>query len=118
MFGKRLKKNYKLILKFVTCVNYLEASQVALVVKNSPANAGDISNVGSMHGFGRSPGKGIPLQHPCLGNLTDRGGWQATVCVATESDTAEQARTLTNYPGLPDGSAPTCNAGDPVFVSE
>ena len=121
LFGKRLKKNYKLILKFVTCVNYLEASLVALVVKNSPANAGDISDVGSMPGLGRSPGKGIPLQHPCLGNLTDRGVWQATVRVATESDTAEHARTLTNYPGLPDGSAgkePTCNAGHPVFVSE
>ena len=34
------------------------ASQVALVVKNSPANAGDIEDVGSIPGLGRSPGGG------------------------------------------------------------
>ena len=42
------------------------------VVKNPPANAGD---VGSVPGSGRSPGEGNsnPLQHPCLENLRDRG---------------------------------------------
>ena len=48
------------------------------VVKNLPANAGD---VGSVPGSGRSPGEenGNPLQYSCLGNPMDRGAWQATV---------------------------------------
>ena len=48
------------------------AFQVALAVKNPLANAGD---AGSIPGSGRSPeeGNGNPLQHSCLGNLTDRG---------------------------------------------
>jgi len=36
------------------------ASQVALVVKNLPANAGDLRDTGSILGSGRSPGKGNP----------------------------------------------------------
>ena len=40
-----------------TCV---KASQVALVIKNSPANAGDIRDAGSIPGLGRSPGGGQP----------------------------------------------------------
>ena len=48
------------------------------VVKNLLANAGD---VGSIPGSGRSPGEGNgnPFQSSCLGNLIDRGAWQATV---------------------------------------
>ena len=47
-----------------------EASQVALVVKNLPANAGDAGDTGSIPGSGRSPkgGNGNPLQYSCLGN--------------------------------------------------
>ena len=46
----------------------LRASQVALMVKNPPANAGDPRDVGSIPGWGRSPGEGHgnPLQHSCL----------------------------------------------------
>ena len=57
------------------------ASQVALVVKNPPANAGDIRVMGSIPGWGRSPGggHGNPLQYSCLGNPIDRGGCWATV---------------------------------------
>ena len=53
-------------------------SQVALVVKNPPVNAGDISDGGSIPGLGRSPGgeQGNPLQYSCLGNPMDRGVWQ------------------------------------------
>ena len=53
----------------------LGASQVVLVVKNPPANAGDIRNVGLIPGSGRSPGgeHGNPLQHSCLENPMDRG---------------------------------------------
>ena len=48
------------------------------VVKNLPANAGDADSVS---GLRRSPGEGNgnPLQYSCLGNLMDRGAWQATV---------------------------------------
>ena len=53
-----------------------------LVVKNSPASAGDIRDVGSIPGLGRSTGKGHgshPLQYPCLENSMDRGDWWAIV---------------------------------------
>ena len=57
------------------------ASQVALVVKNTPANARGIRTAGSIPGLGRSPGGGHakPLQYSCLGNPRDRGAWWATV---------------------------------------
>ena len=62
------------------------ASQVALVVKNLPANAGDIRDTGLIPGSGRSSGEGNdnPLQHSCLEDAMDRGGWQATVHGVTE----------------------------------
>ena len=43
---------------------------MALVVKNPPANAGDIRDAGSIPGSERSPGggNGKPLQYPCLEN--------------------------------------------------
>ena len=51
------------------------ASQVALVVTNLPASAGDLTGVGSIPGFGRSPGgvHGNPLQDSYLENPMDRG---------------------------------------------
>ena len=60
-----------------------------LVVKNSPANAGDIGDVGLIPGWGRSPGEGNgnPLQYSCLVNPMDRGAWWATVQRLTESQT-------------------------------
>ena len=60
---------------------YLSVSQVTLVVKNPPAKTGDIRDLGSIPGSGRSPGEGNgnPLQYSCLENPTDRGAWQATV---------------------------------------
>ena len=50
-----------------------------LVVKNMPANAGDKRDMGSIPGFGRSPGggHGHPLQCSCLENPMDREAWQA-----------------------------------------
>ena len=60
------------------------------VVKNPPADAGD---VGSIPGSGRSPGEenGNPLQYSCQRNPMDRGAWQAAVQgVAKESDMTEQ----------------------------
>jgi len=54
---------------------------VEQVVKNPPANAGDIRDVGLISGLGRSPGggHGNPLQYPCLENPMDRGAWWDTV---------------------------------------
>ena len=51
------------------------------VVKNSPANAGDTKDMGSIPGSGRSPGEGNGnlLHYSCLGNPMDRGAWGATV---------------------------------------
>ena len=71
------------------------ASQVALVVKNSPANAGAS---GSIPGSGRSPGGGHsnPLQYSCLGNLMDRGAWQATVHDVTKGQT--RLKQLSTHP--------------------
>ena len=53
----------------------LQDSQVALAVKNPPANTGAIREVGSVPGLGRSPGggHGSPLQYSWLVNPTDRG---------------------------------------------
>ena len=57
------------------------ASQVVLVVKNPPANAGDLRDTGSIPGLGRSRGggHGNPLQYSCLENPMDGGAWWATV---------------------------------------
>ena len=54
---------------------------MALVVKNPPANAGDVRDTGSVPGYGRSPGggHGNPLQYSCLEHPMDRGAWRATV---------------------------------------
>ena len=56
------------------------AFQVALVVKNRPA-AGDIRDVGSIPGSGRSPGRGHgnTLQYSSLEDPMDRGAWWAIV---------------------------------------
>ena len=58
-------------------------------VKNLPANAGDVGDVGSIPGSGRSPGggNGNPLQYSCLKNPNDRGAWQATDHRAAKSQT-------------------------------
>ena len=63
------------------CQFLLGASQVALVVKTLPANAGDIRDTGSTPGSGSSPGErhGNPLQYSCLENPMDRGAWWVTV---------------------------------------
>ena len=57
------------------------ASQMALVVKTLPTDAGDGRDIGSIPGMGRSLGRGHgnPLQYSCLENHMDRGAWQATV---------------------------------------
>ena len=63
----------------------------ALVVKNSPANAGYIKNRSSNPRLGRYPigGHGKPLQYSCLENPLDRGDWRATVQRVEELDMTE-----------------------------
>ena len=63
------------------------ASQLMLVVKNTPANSGDIRDMGSIPGMGRSPGGGYgnPLQYSCLENPMDREAWWATFHGVTKS---------------------------------
>ena len=67
------------------------ASQVVLVVKNSPTNARDVRDTVLIPGSGRFPGGGHdnPLQYSCLENAMGRGAWWATVHRVTESDTTE-----------------------------
>ena len=62
---------------------------MVLVVKNPPANAGDIRKAGLIPGSGRSPGgqHGNPLQYFCLENHMDRGAWWATVQRVLKSQT-------------------------------
>ena len=59
------------------------------MLKNPPANAGNVRDVGSIPGLGRCPGggHGNPLQYSCLENPMDRGAWRATVHRVTKSGT-------------------------------
>ena len=56
----------------------------------STCNAGNTGDVDLVPGSVRSPGKGNgnPLQYSCLENFMDRGVWQATVHVATDTTEA------------------------------
>ena len=60
---------------------------LVLMVRNPLATAGDVKDVGSVPGSGRSPrgGHGNPLQYSYLGNSMDRGAWQAAVHRVTKS---------------------------------
>ena len=72
------------------------AFQVVLVIKNLPANAGDLRCVGLISGWERSPGGGhrSPLQYSCLENPMDTGAWWTIVHgVTKELDTTEAAWT-------------------------
>ena len=76
------------------------ASQVALVVKNSPTSAGNKrQEFDPWIGLGRSPeeGSGNPLQYSCLENSTDRGAWRATVHGVAKLDMTECPHTHTYH---------------------
>ena len=57
------------------------------MVKNLPANAGDVRDTGLIPRLGRSPGMGNGnlLQYSCLENPMNQGVWQATVPGVTKS---------------------------------
>ena len=101
-----------------TCIHISGASQVALMVKNPPANAGD---VGSVPGWGRSlgEGRGHPLQYSCLENSMDRGAWRATVHRGLKkSDTTEALSTQHTHISPPSlASLPPHPNPTPLFHS-
>ena len=82
------------VFNFRRVTGVMQASHVALAVKNPSANAGDTGDSGSVPGSGRAPGEeyGKPLQYSCLENPADKGAWWATplwaiVHKVTESQT-------------------------------
>ena len=94
-------------------------SQVVPVVKNPPANAGDIRDKGLIPGLGRFPGggHGNPLQNSCLENPIVRGSWCVTVHSVAQSQTRlkwlsthtliiYQACVLSHYRRFPHHSIP------------
>ena len=70
------------------------------MVKNTPAHAGDIRDMGSVPGLGRSHGErhGNPLQYFYLQNALDRGAWLATVHRVTQSQTQLKQLSTAQYP--------------------
>ena len=83
------------------------------MVKNLPANAGDIRHVGLIPGWGRSSGDGPgnPLQYACLENPMDRGALWVTVHRLTKSRT--QVKQLSTYkPRKKWQPAPVCLPGE------
>ena len=85
-------------------------SQVVLVLKSPPTNAGRHRRCGSLPGSGRSAGgeNGNPLQYSCLEKAMDRGAWWATVLGATHSQTrlsnsARPHQLLVPTPGMEPG---------------
>ena len=67
---------------------------MALEVKNSPANAGDVRDMGLIPGLERSSrgGHSNPLRYSCLESIIDRGAWRATVHGVTELDMTEATK--------------------------
>ena len=79
------------------------ASQVGLVVKNLPTNAGDIREAGSIPGSGRSPGEGHgqPLQYSCQENPIERRAWWAIVHGFAQSRTWLKQFSMPGWLGFP-----------------
>ena len=94
--NKNIRKKYKRKQKYKE-INIIKwwwwdmpyVSIGVLEVKNPPTSAGDVSDMGSIPGSGRSSGGGYsnPLQYSCLENLMDRGAWWATIHRVTQSQT-------------------------------
>ena len=84
MRGGALQEKLEILL-----FNHLSYLQVALVIKNPSANAGDIKRQGSIHGSGRSRGGGHSNtpHYSYLENPTDRGACRAAVHGISKSQT-------------------------------
>ena len=101
------------------------ASQVALVVKNSPANAGDIWDTGSIPESGRSLEGGMTTHSSILAWRIpmDRGPWKATIHMVTKSQTwLKRVRMHTQSGVRPDqwlsGLQTACKRGTQYFFLE
>ena len=81
--------HYSIPDELMQLVKHLKASQVAPVVKNLLADAGDIRGTDLIPRSERSPGGGTgnPLQYSCLENPIHRGAWWATVHRVAENRT-------------------------------
>ena len=81
MYSGSNLKIYSRVLLTIIIVTITETTipnyQVVLMVKNPPASAGDIEDMGLISGLGRSPGggHGNPFHYSCLENPMDRGAW-------------------------------------------
>ena len=75
MIGNKRNINLSLINLSKVIYAALRAAQVALVVKNPPANTGDARHANLIPGLRRSPGEenGNPLHYSCLENSIDSG---------------------------------------------
>ena len=89
------------------------ASQVAIVGKNPPANAGDVRDAGLIPGLGRCPGGGHenPLHILAWRLSMDRGAWRATVRGVAKSRTQLKRLSTHTCTVFPNHSA----CGLPVF---
>ena len=78
------------------------------MVKNLPANTGDIRDVDSILGSGSSSGvgNGNPLQYSCLKNSLDRGAWQASVHRVGKTERVSIASGRNLHPVRPSGMVP------------
>ena len=80
-------------LQYKYCYPHFRASQVVLVIKKPPDDAGDAKDAGSIPGWGRSPGEGNanPLKYSCLEHPMARGAWWALVQRVTKGQTTEHS---------------------------
>ena len=90
------------------------------MVKNPPANAGEVRDVGPIPGWGKSLGEGHgnPLQCSCLENPVDRGAWWAPV-YSIIAQTVKRLPTRREAPGSIPGSgrSPGEGNGNPLQYS-
>jgi len=103
---------FVLFFLFFGCDIKIGTSRVARVVKNLPANAGDIRDSDLILGSGRYPGEGNgnSLQYFCLGNPTDREAWWAIVHGVAKSQTRlKRLSTAHNATMGPGPTSWTCN---------
>ena len=76
------------------------------MVKNPPANAGDVRDTGSIPGLGRSPGggHGNALQYSCRENPLDRGAWWATARWGRKELDTEATELMVLWVSTPDNN--------------
>ena len=91
------------------------SSQVVVVVKKPPANAGDIRVSGSVPGSGRSPGEGHGnlVQYSCLENPMNREAWWPAVYRVPKSWTQLKWLSMRMAPGWGHGKKMRATCGSP-----